>query len=122
MTRTHTRVVIFSSATLFRDGLRTMLEDAPDIEVLGFTGTWETALALVRAHQPDAVIVDRDDLMPANFLDTLFESAARIRVVVLSLQDDRMAVYTQASVEHPRRPELLAAVTQRSRRAQATAS
>ena len=99
-----------------------MLEDAPDIEVLGFTGAWETALELVRAEQPDAVIVDRDDLMPDNFLDTLFESAARIRVIVLSLQDDRMAVYTQAAVEHPRRPELLAAVTQRSRRPTPAAS
>ena len=122
MTRAQNRIVIFSSATLFRDGLRAMLDDAPDISVIAHTGLWSSALALVRDHLPDAVIIDRDDPKPENFLDELFAVAQRIRVIVLSLQDDRMAVYTQDSVSHPRRPQLLAAVSARSRKTSSAAS
>jgi len=108
-----TKVVVFSSSTLFRQGLESMLDESPAVEIAGMTGLWETVLSQIQALHPDAVVVDRDDHVPDNFLDQLFESAAEIRVVILSLQDDRLTVYTQSSISHPRRPQLLAAVTQR---------
>jgi DNA-binding NarL/FixJ family response regulator len=110
MARPRKRVVIVSSAALFRDGLRLMLEDSARIEIIGCADGWEGALDLVRSSDLDAVVLDRDDRMPARCVDDLFAVRQHLRVVVLSLHDDRLTVYSQDQVSHPRRTQLLAAV------------
>jgi DNA-binding NarL/FixJ family response regulator len=110
MTQPLTRVVVFSSATLFREGLCSMLEDSGSVEVAGCSGVWETVPGLVQHGQADAVVIDRDDPVPETFIDELFAIAAHIRVVLVSSKDNRLAVYTQSSVDDPQRPQLLAAV------------
>ena len=104
------RVVLFSSAPLFREGLRGLLEQSSQVEIVAMTESWEETLELVRVRQPEAVIVDREEHAPVQFLDELFAAAGQIRVILLSHQSDRLAVYTQAAVEHPGQPHLLAAV------------
>jgi DNA-binding NarL/FixJ family response regulator len=110
------RVVILSSSPLFRDGLRGMLEQSPSVRIAGTADTWETALALVQAEQPDAVIVDQDERTPARFLDDLFAVAERLHVILLSHQHDRLAIYSRTAVEHPSSTHLLAAVLESARR------
>jgi DNA-binding NarL/FixJ family response regulator len=105
-----TRVVVLSSATLFREGLCSMLEDSGSVEVAGCSGTWEAVARLVQRGNVDAVVIDRDDPVPETFIDDLFEIAAHIRVVLVSSKDNRLAVYTQSSVDDAQRPQLLAAV------------
>jgi DNA-binding NarL/FixJ family response regulator len=112
MTQPHTRVVVFSSATLFREGLCSILEDSGSVEVAGCTGVWEAVPGLVQRGTVDAVVIDRDDPVPETFIDELFNITAHIRVVLVSSKDNRLAVYTQSSVDDPQRPQLLAAVAQ----------
>jgi len=112
MNQPMTRVVVLSSATLFREGLCSMLEDSGCVEVVGCSGVWEAVPGLVRHGNADAVVLDRDDPVPETFIDELFELAAHIRVVLVSSQDNRLAVYTQSSVDDPQRPQLIAAVAQ----------
>ncbi len=114
MTWPRTRVVVFSSATLFREGLCSMLEESGEVEVVGCTGVWEAVPGYVRHDQAETVVIDRDDQVPETFIDELFEIAEHLRVVLVSSKDNRLAVYTQASVEDPHRPQLLAAVAQPS--------
>lgn len=111
-----TRVVVFSSATLFREGLRAMLEESGTVEVVGATGVWEAVPGLIQQSHADTVVLDRDDHVPDTFVDELFETVSQIRVVLVSSQDNRLAVYTQSSVEDPHRPQLLAAVADAPRR------
>ncbi len=111
-----TRVVVFSSATLFREGLRSMLEESGKVEVVGCTSAWEAVPGYVQHGQADTVVIDRDDRVPETFIDELFELAAHIRVVQVSSQDNRLAVYTQSSVDDPHRSQLLAAVADGSPR------
>jgi DNA-binding NarL/FixJ family response regulator len=118
MKQPKTRVVVLSSATLFREGLCSMLEDSGCVEIVGCTGVWEAVPGFVQRGQADTVVIDRDDPVPETFVDELFELAAHIRVVLVSSQDNRLAIYTQSSVDDPQRPQLIAAVTQpRTRRA-----
>ena len=112
MDQAKTRVVVYSSATLFREGLCSMLEDADGVELAGSTSDWEAVPVSVQHAHADAIVIDRDDPMPETFIDELFEIAEHLRVVLVSSKDNRLAVYTQASVEDPRRPQLLAAVAQ----------
>ena len=122
MTQPITRVVVLSSATLFREGLCSMLEDSGCIEVAGCTGVWEAVPGLVQHGGVDAVVIDRDDPVPEAFIDELFEISAHIRVVLVSSQDNRLAVYTQSSVDDAHRPQLIAAVAQPALQATGRAS
>ena len=53
-----TRVVIVDGHTLFRRGVRQILEQESDIEVVGEAGSGREALATVEELTPDVVLMD----------------------------------------------------------------
>jgi DNA-binding NarL/FixJ family response regulator len=52
------RVLLVDDQALVRAGFRVLLERADDIEVVGEAADGDEALALVRAHRPDVVVMD----------------------------------------------------------------
>ncbi|MEX2504630.1 MAG: response regulator transcription factor, partial [Egicoccus sp.] len=52
------RILIADDHELFRRGLRMVLEDEDDIEVLGEAGDGQAAVELAREHAPDVVVMD----------------------------------------------------------------
>lgn len=52
------RVLIVDDHALVRMGIRRLLEDLPDMDVIGEAESGERALVLVKAHQPDVVLLD----------------------------------------------------------------
>ncbi len=52
------RLLIVDDHEVVRLGLRTLLEDEPDLEVVAEAGTAEEALVQVANHRPDVVILD----------------------------------------------------------------
>jgi two-component system invasion response regulator UvrY len=52
------KVLIVDDHPLVRMGIRRLLEDLPDVEVVSDAEDGEQALSLVRAHQPDVVLLD----------------------------------------------------------------
>ncbi len=52
------RIVIADDQASVREGLVLLLGGLPDIEVVGAAADGEQALALVAAHQPDAILLD----------------------------------------------------------------
>lgn len=52
------RVLIVDDHALVRMGIRRLLDDLPDIQVVAEAENGETALALVKLHQPDVVLLD----------------------------------------------------------------
>jgi DNA-binding NarL/FixJ family response regulator len=52
------RVLIADDHPLYRDGLRTMLERAPETEIVGEATTGDEAIAMADALQPDVVLMD----------------------------------------------------------------
>jgi two-component system, NarL family, response regulator DevR len=55
---TPARVVIVDDHAIIRSGLRTMLERAGAVQVVGEAGTVPAALATVAEHRPDVVLLD----------------------------------------------------------------
>ena len=53
-----TTVAVVDDQPLIRTGLRTMLEHAADLEIVGEADDGEKAVALVRRHRPDVVLMD----------------------------------------------------------------
>jgi DNA-binding NarL/FixJ family response regulator len=84
------KIVIADDQTLVREGLVTICERLPDVEVVGTAGDGEQALAAVAALQPDVVLMDlrmpRMDGLAAT--RAIHERHPGTRVVVLTTYSD----------------------------------
>src|SRR3990172_2183410 len=52
------RLLVVDDHEVVRLGLKTLLEDEPDLEIVAEAGSAEEALAMVERHLPDVVIMD----------------------------------------------------------------
>jgi chemotaxis response regulator CheB len=105
-----TRVFILASRPLFAQGVESLLSSQPGIEVVGVAAVDPDVFAQVQAAAPDVVIVEakggEQSLLAAQVLDSI----PAVRVVGLSLEDNRIHTYYQ-QMKHGRRVEdLLEAV------------
>jgi DNA-binding NarL/FixJ family response regulator len=89
------RLLIADDHELFRRGLRMVLEDEDDIEVIGEAGDGEVAVELAREHAPDVVVMDVR--MPGL---TGIEAARRVKeeepgtkILMLTISDEEDDLY-----------------------------
>ncbi|MEL1265719.1 response regulator transcription factor [Pseudoxanthomonas putridarboris] len=52
------RILLADDHAVVREGLRALLEQQPDIEIVAEAGNGETALQLLKIHAPDVIILD----------------------------------------------------------------
>jgi two-component system NarL family response regulator len=80
------RVVVVDDHPVVRDGLKTVLSAAPDIEVVGEAGDGREAIAAWKEHQPDVVLMDLR--MPrmdgADAIAAIIRLSPDARVIVLT--------------------------------------
>lgn len=80
------RLLLVDDQSLFREALRTLLSLQPDFEIVAEAENGERALALVRAHRPDVVLMDLR--MP------VMGGVEATRRIVQALPDTRVVVLT----------------------------
>jgi DNA-binding NarL/FixJ family response regulator len=84
------RVMLADDHPIIRSGIRLLLEQAPDIEVVGETDHGSEVVPLVKELHPDVLLLDME--MPGksgvDVAKELQESGAAVRVLVLSAYDD----------------------------------
>jgi DNA-binding NarL/FixJ family response regulator len=89
------RVLVVDDEAIVRDGLRTIIDLEPDLAVVGEAADGKEALAQVRTHRPDVLLVDVQ--MPVmDGLETtrqLMRSPTPPRVLVLTTFDRNEYVY-----------------------------
>jgi DNA-binding NarL/FixJ family response regulator len=90
-----TRVVLAEDHPKVRAGIRTLLEKASDIEIVGEAGDGEEALRLIDSLSPDVLLLDVE--MPLmNGIEVarrLKEEGSPVRILVLSAYNDRQYVH-----------------------------
>jgi DNA-binding NarL/FixJ family response regulator len=90
------RVLIADDHPVFRDGIRSLLEATPNIEVVGEATTGEEAILLAAQCQPDLILMDVQ--MPGvNGIEATRRIAAsqpQIRVLVVTMFEDDASVFT----------------------------
>ncbi|TGE21674.1 response regulator transcription factor [Hymenobacter aquaticus] len=83
------RIILTDDHAIIRDGVRSLLRDEPELDVVGEAGNGEELLALLPGTPADVVLLDLT--MPGKdgfaTLNTLREQYPQIRVLILSMLD-----------------------------------
>ncbi|MBI5480268.1 MAG: response regulator transcription factor [Deltaproteobacteria bacterium] len=94
MTAPRVRVLLVEDHQVVREGLRALLREEPDLEVVGETGDGREALRLAREVRPDVVIMDLtlEGMSGVEAIQQLRRELPDLPVVVLSMHDDAATV------------------------------
>ncbi len=89
------RTLIADDHELFRRGLRMVLDDAPDIEVVDEAGDGQAAVALAREHAPDIVVMDvrMPELSGIEAARAIKEELPGTKILVLTISDEEDDLY-----------------------------
>ncbi len=84
------RIVLADDHALLREGTRHMLEQYPDLQVVGEAGDGEQALALIGEHRPDVALLDirMPRLSAIEVVRRLPEVSPGTRSLILTAYDD----------------------------------
>jgi DNA-binding NarL/FixJ family response regulator len=97
------RVLVADDHSLFREGLRVLLPQWAEVDIVAEAGDGQAALELARRLRPDVVLLDDDmpKLSGLDILSALRQEAPEIRIVVLTGVRDahRAMVLLEAGVD-----------------------
>ena len=84
------RILLADDHALVREGIRRVLEEDPDFEVVAEAADGEEAMTLAREHRPDVAVVDISMPNASGFEVTarLQAEVTSTRVLILSMHDD----------------------------------
>lgn len=89
-----TRILLVDDHTIIRQGLRSLLEKEPDMEVVAEAGDGPSSLRLVQEHAPDVVLMDvaLPGLNGIEATSQIMACAPATRVIGLSMYTDKRFV------------------------------
>lgn len=85
------RVMLVDDHRIMREGLRALLQQQPDLQVVAEVGDGRTAVQQAIEHAPDVVIMDitLPDLNGIEATRLIKSSVANVKVIALSMHEDR---------------------------------
>ena len=88
------RVLLADDHGIIRQGLRSLLEKQPDVEVIGEADDGHSALELVRQLQPDIAIMDitMPNLNGVDATRRIVDEFPKVKVIALSIHSNRRFV------------------------------
>jgi len=90
------RILLVDDHTLFRRGLACLLENYPDLKVIGEASDGVQAIQQVEALHPEVVLMDIDmpNMNGLEALGKIIEIDPEIRIVMLTISDDDQNLFT----------------------------
>jgi DNA-binding NarL/FixJ family response regulator len=84
------RVLVASQHALVRAGIRALVQQIPEVEVVAEAAAGPQSLALIKEHNPDILLLDLvlPSVSALDSLKEIVESFPIVRVIVLTLQEN----------------------------------
>jgi DNA-binding NarL/FixJ family response regulator len=84
------RVILVDDHNLVRAGIRSLLKNIPEVEIVAEADNGYSALELIRAHKPDMVLMDiaLPDITGLDVTAQITQEYPTIKVVLLSMYDN----------------------------------
>jgi DNA-binding NarL/FixJ family response regulator len=89
------RVIVADDHAIIREGLRVMLGNQPDMEVIGIAANGRQAVQLIDEHKPDVAVIDisMPELNGIEAIQQMLPRHPQTQVVVLSIHQTKPYVY-----------------------------
>lgn len=90
------KILIADDHPLFRDGLRTMLDSSPDMELVGEASAGEEAISLAADMQPDVVVMDiqMPGMSGIEATRRIVHDSPHVRILVVTMFEDDATVFS----------------------------
>jgi two-component system, NarL family, response regulator NreC len=84
------RLILADDHAVMREGLTALLEDEPDLTVVGQAGTGREAVALVRRLQPDIALLDitMPDMTGLEAAGEIRAASPEVRILILTMHQE----------------------------------
>ena len=88
------RILVVDDHQMMRDGLRLILEQTPDVDIIGEAGNGHQAVKLANSLVPDIVVMDigMTDLNGIEATRRILASDSAVKIIALSIYSDRRYV------------------------------
>src|SRR5260370_1827897 len=88
-------IMMADDHSLFRDGLRVLLESVPDMQVIGEATTGNEVMAQAHALQPDIILMDikMPGLNGIEATRRILQTSPHIRILILTMFEDDESVF-----------------------------
>jgi two-component system, NarL family, nitrate/nitrite response regulator NarL len=90
------RLAIVSRCLLHREGLRSLLDAQPDVNVVGSAGTATDALSVLRTQRPDVALVDLADQRDIALADEIASQAPGTDIIGVAMSESEESVIAAA--------------------------
>jgi DNA-binding NarL/FixJ family response regulator len=89
------RIAIIDDHSLFREGVKRILEMEPEFEVVGVGSDGEEACSLVAAQNPDIILMDINmpNMNGVAATERIKELSPQTKIIILSIHDDENYVH-----------------------------
>ncbi|HEX8034483.1 MAG TPA: response regulator transcription factor [Ktedonobacterales bacterium] len=89
------RILLADDHPLFRQGLRSLLDTLPDLEVVGEARTGEQAIMLAQTVQPDLVIMDiqMPDMNGIDATRRLIQTMPHLAILIVTMFEDDASLF-----------------------------
>ena len=90
------RILVVDDHLLFRDGLRALIQSAPDCVLVGEATSGEEAVSLAVELQPDVILMDvkMQDMDGIQATRQIVRTSPHVGILVLTMLDDDNSVFT----------------------------
>src|SRR5687767_12928305 len=84
------RIVLADDHSVIRSGLRLVLDESPDLEVVGEAGDAAATRRMVEKRKPDVLVLDLQmpGAAPVTDVEGLLASVSGLKIVVLTMRND----------------------------------
>jgi DNA-binding NarL/FixJ family response regulator len=106
-----TRILLIGQG-IFLDGLKHILVETSSLEIIDAVENWEQVHENLNQQQPDVIIVDHAnaDLRVSDLSPLLISNFPKIKVIYLTLSDNKMVVHDRRQVAGATVDDLLQAL------------